>query len=111
MNKTLIQLGCPKNGNFKKALTSKFSILFDWHFCKIKIFEINTCYWFFQKPELTLRIEQSHFDLNFKGQEGAFQLEGGFYKKIVSEKDLIVGFDDENDGKLKNSSSILSILI
>ena len=48
-----------------------------------------------------MRIEESHFDSNFKGQEGAFQLEGGFYKKIVPEEDLVVRFDDENDGKFK----------
>ena len=50
---------------------------------------------------MTLRIEQSHFDSNFEGQEGEFQLEGGFYKKIVPEEDLDVSFDDVNDGKFK----------
>ena len=59
---------------------------------------VGKCF-FFQKPELTLRIEQSHFDSNFEGQEGEFQFENGFYKKTVPEEDLVVSFDDDNDGK------------
>ena len=53
-------------------------------------------------------IEQSHFDSNFEGQEGEFQLEGGVYKKIVPEEDLVVSFDDENDGKWKNYGQLNS---
>ena len=57
---------------------------------------------FFQGPELTFRIEKDHFELNFQGQEADYELEGDYYKRVVVEADLDVGFDDENDGKIFN---------
>ena len=45
---------------------------------------------------MNLQIEKDHFELNFQGQEAGFQLDGGYYKKTVSEDDLVVGFDDDN---------------
>ena len=45
---------------------------------------------------MVFQIEKDHFELNFQGQEAGFQLDGGYYKKTVSEDDLIVAFDDDN---------------
>ena len=45
---------------------------------------------------MVFQIEKDHFELNFQGQEAGFQLDGGYYKKTVSEDDLVVGFDDDN---------------
>ena len=51
---------------------------------------------YFKRPEMVFQIEKDHFELNFQGQEAGFQLDGGYYKKTVSEDDLVVGFDDDN---------------
>ena len=56
-------------------------------------------YSFFQRPELTFRLEKNYFELNFKGFESEYELKENFYVRNVVEADLNLNIDDINDSK------------
>ena len=56
-------------------------------------------YLFFQRPELTFRIEKSYFEVNFKGFESEYEFKDNFYVRSVVEADLNLNIDDINDSK------------
>ena len=58
-----------------------------------------------QRPELSYKIQKDNFETLFPGQEGDYELNGDFYERSIPEADLILAWDDDNDGQLIENSS------
>ena len=50
-----------------------------------------------QKPALTYRIEQDYFETHFSNSASDYTLDGGYYTRTISQSDLVLGWDDDND--------------
>ena len=50
---------------------------------------------------MTFQLEKTYFELNFQGQQLDYELKNGFYVRNVSEADLSVAYDDDNDSKFE----------
>ena len=50
---------------------------------------------------MTFQLEKNYFELNFQGQQLDYELKNGFYVRTVSEADLSVAYDDNNDSKFE----------
>ena len=51
-------------------------------------------------PALTLTIAQAFFENNLSGQTDDFIYADGFYSRTIPQNELVLGFDNETDGKL-----------
>ena len=51
----------------------------------------------FKTPQLSYRIEQDYFETHFSNSASDYTLESGYYTRTISQSDLVLGWDDEND--------------
>ena len=51
-------------------------------------------------PALTLAIAQAYFENNLSGQTDDFIFANGFYSRTIPQNELVLGFDNDTDGKL-----------
>ena len=50
---------------------------------------------------MTFQLEKTYFELNFRGQLSGYELKDGFYVRTISEADLAMNYDDNNDSKFE----------